>query len=318
MGCFGRLMPVVMVAVGSLLATTFIADTARAQEKAEATQEQYAAAGAKTCMKCHDEPPATLILHGPHAVRADGRTPFASQDCESCHGASPEHMVKPAEGEKRALPKITFGRRSSTPADAQNAVCMGCHEEGLRINWQGSQHHNDDVACASCHDVHTLKDKVLVRNTQTKVCVTCHLTQRAQVHRFSSHPILEGQIGCTDCHNPHGSIGPKMLKKATLNETCYECHAEKRGPFLWEHAPVREDCTNCHRPHGSSQPRLLTARAPWLCQNCHVEQFHPSTLYSGTGVPPAGTAHQLLIKGCLNCHSQIHGSNHPSGVRFMR
>jgi predicted CXXCH cytochrome family protein len=53
------------------------------------------------------------------------------------------------------------------------------------------------------------------------------------------------------------------LLEATVNDTCYQCHAEKRGPFLWEHAPVREDCTNCHSPHGSTQPSLLKARTPW-------------------------------------------------------
>ena len=115
-----------------------------------------------------------------------------------------------------------------------------------------------------------------------------------------------------------------MLVKATLNETCYTCHTEKRGPFLWEHPPVREDCANCHTPHGSIHTPLLKARGPWLCQECHLATFHPSTAYSGTSIPPApGIApisppDRVLANNCLNCHSQVHGSNHPSGARKTR
>ena len=77
------------------------------------------------------------------------------------------------------------------------------------------------------------------------------------------------KMACSDCHNPHGSTGPTLLVKNSVNETCYTCHAEKRGPFLWEHAPVVDNCTNCHTPHGSANAPLLKARAPWLCQDCH-------------------------------------------------
>jgi DmsE family decaheme c-type cytochrome len=129
---------------------------------------------------------------------------------------------------------------------------------------------------------------------------------------------MEGKVICSDCHNPHGSAGPQQLARNTVNEVCYQCHAEKRGPFLFEHQPVREDCTNCHNPHGTNQPRLLAVREPWLCQQCHGEPSHPSRLYSGTGIPPNGAVEQLLGRSCTNCHSVIHGSNHPSGSHFFR
>jgi DmsE family decaheme c-type cytochrome len=161
---------------------------------------------------------------------------------------------------------------------------------------------------------------VRIKATQFEVCGSCHKTQRAQINYPSHHPIKEGKVVCSSCHEPHGSVGPNMLVKATVNETCYTCHTEKRGPLLWEHPPVREDCTNCHTPHGSVNAPLLKARAPWLCQQCHDAQFHPSTLYSGTGLPPptGNAAQQLLARSCLNCHTQVHGSNHPSGPRWTR
>ncbi len=278
---------------------------------------EYADRGAETCMKCHDEGPVTHILYTAHAQRADERTPFASHDCESCHGPSPEHLVKPPEGEKRASPGVNFGKNSNNSPQEQNEICIGCHQGGQHVAWRGSQHQFADLTCSSCHQLHALRDPVRVKRTQSEVCFDCHRTQRAQVLRLSSHPIREGLVVCTDCHSAHGSFGPQQLVKATVNDTCYQCHAEKRGPFLWEHPPVREDCSNCHTPHGSTQMSLLKARGPWLCQSCHASAFHPSTAYSGTGLPPPGNRH-LLAKNCLNCHSQVHGSNHPSGVKFMR
>jgi len=282
---------------------------------------EYSPLGAKACMRCHDEKepyPVLSILRTPHAQMADPRTPFAQHQCESCHGASPEHMQAPKPGQLRAPPAIDYGPRQPSPVEVQNRQCLTCHENKLRLHWRGSQHDAAGLACVSCHDIHTQHDKVRARATQPFVCFTCHKEKRARAYMPSHHPIVQGQVVCGDCHNPHGSEGPKMLIKGTVNETCYTCHADKRGPFLWEHPPVRENCLNCHNPHGSVQPRLLKARPPWLCQECHSEPYHPSTLYSGTGIPPTGAAQQLLFKACLNCHSQIHGSNHPSGPRLTR
>lgn len=285
---------------------------------AEEDSAEYAAQGAGACMDCHDKPPTTLILNTPHAQSGDSRTPFASHDCETCHGASPEHVRKKSGEADRPPVAIMFGKDSPTPVAKQNEVCMDCHEGGLRMNWQASPHHNAEVPCAECHDVHTNKDPILIKSEQPEICFGCHVQQRAQYRLRSRHPIKEGKVVCSDCHNPHGSFGPKLIKAVSVNDLCYTCHAEKRGPFLWEHAPVRDDCTNCHTPHGSTQERLLKVRAPFLCQQCHMEAQHPSTLYSGTSLPPTGTGERILAKGCLNCHALVHGSNHPAGTRFTR
>lgn len=293
--------------------------TAFAQEQTTSfSASDYSETGAKACLKCHDEAPTNNILHRAHAQGADPRTPFASHACETCHGPSMAHREAAKDQENRPTVDIQFGMKSPTPAADQNEVCLGCHESGLRINWRGSQHDFADVPCSSCHNLHGIRDEAKGRETQRFVCYDCHPVVRAENQRFSHHPIREGKVVCSDCHNPHGSFGPVQLKKATVNETCFQCHADKRGPFLWEHVPVVEDCSNCHTPHGSTQPRLLKARTPWLCQNCHLAAFHPSTAYDGADVPPMGFDQHTVAGGCLNCHSQVHGSNHPSGARFMR
>lgn len=273
---------------------------------------------ARRCLKCHDQPPATLVLHTAHAQMADPRTPFANDQCQECHGASERHMEKPEDGQKRKSPDVVFGRKSPTPAEVQNKVCLACHEGALRMNWVASDHQAEDVSCGTCHGIHAIRDPVLVKATQPQICFSCHFDKRAQTRKFSRHPVKEGKVVCSDCHNPHGSFARAQLVKNTVNETCYQCHAELRGPFLWEHAPVSDDCTLCHDPHGSSQPRMLKVRTPYLCQQCHSEAQHPSTLYSGTGLPIVNPGSRLLAKGCLNCHPKVHGTNHPSGPRLTR
>jgi DmsE family decaheme c-type cytochrome len=127
-------------------------------------------------------------------------------------------------------------------------------------------------------------------------------------------------MACSDCHNPHGSNAPAMLVKASVNQTCYTCHADKRGPVLWEHAPVAEDCGLCHATHGANRQALLTKTAPQLCQQCHAAAGHPSVARTGASLPggTAGGQAYLLAGGCINCHSQVHGSNHPAGAKLMR
>ena len=109
--------------------------------------------------------------------------------------------------------------------------------------------------------------------------------------RSSHHPVREGLMGCASCHDPHDGTKPKMVSADWVNEKCLSCHTEKRGPFLWEHAPVRENCMNCHDPHGSNHDKLLVAKQPYLCQRCHLNTRHPGSLYDGRN-SVAGTVHQ--------------------------
>lgn len=132
------------------------------------------------------------------------------------------------------------------------------------------------------------------------------------------HPIPEGKMGCSDCHNPHGSIGPKLMKRDSVNETCYTCHMEKRGPFVHEHEPVSEDCSICHNPHGTTAESMLKMRPPFLCQSCHTPHSPVQPSLTGQTSPSPNSlgwwngAAITQGRGCVNCHTQIHGSNNPS------
>ncbi|MDH5539014.1 MAG: DmsE family decaheme c-type cytochrome [Rhizobacter sp.] len=287
------------------------------------------AEASKVCIECHDSEDLPDMRRSAHAVAADARTP----GCITCHGASASHVKKPEGGGERAAPEIVFSKNAGSPASTRNATCLSCHDkDAKRMLWGGSQHDVADVACSSCHKVHVNHDKVLAKATQTEVCYTCHKEQRAQLSRPSRHPVPEGKMTCSDCHNAHGSAGPKLAKRDSTNDTCYTCHAEKRGPFVHEHEPVREDCASCHNPHGSMVASLLKTRAPLLCQQCHTPHVTGSVGAVGgqPGVfPPAAPGQLPAItaitggknvvnmwqgRSCMNCHTQVHGSNNPSAT----
>jgi len=333
------LKPRFLAAALALAGLAMVAVVVRAQppdqepEVKAAPPGTYTANAVQSCLReCHNKEPITLILQTPHAVKGDARTPFAQHQCETCHGPSPEHI---AESGKPVT--IVFKGKLASPVADRNAKCLSCHSSGLRMHWSGSQHETRGVACNDCHQIHATDQPVLRKATQAEVCFACHKEQRAQTRRISSHPLAvtslasTAKMACSDCHNPHGSTGPRMLVKNSVNETCYQCHAEKRGPFLWEHAPVTDDCTNCHTPHGSSNAPLLKARTPWLCQECHSGD-HGAQINSGANLaggavtttngqqlPGAATPRiQAGARACLNCHVLVHGSNHPAGAKFQR
>jgi len=306
--------------LGLLAAMLLVAARVNGQETAAAEPIPLSARGADTCLACHDansEFPVLSIFRTRHALGSDPASPFAQLQCESCHGPGGAHTQRVRRGQPRG-PIGTFGPDSHVPIAEQNEICLGCHEREPGAVWHQGVHAFAEVSCASCHTLHAERDPVMTVAQQPEVCFGCHQRQRSESLMASTHPIRYGQMSCSACHDPHGNAAGVALNRETINDTCYACHAEKRGPFLWEHAPAVEDCSLCHQPHGSSHPALLTRRPPLLCQRCHSQAGHPSIAGTAAGLPP-GSASPLLLGGsCLNCHSQVHGSNHPSGAGLAR
>ncbi|MBE2280430.1 MAG: DmsE family decaheme c-type cytochrome [Ignavibacteriaceae bacterium] len=255
----------------------------------------------ETCVTCHDGDSESYshTIHSRVFEKNPGNTLEAS-NCESCHGPRSYHIEDPDN-------KFSFTE------EQYSLICQQCHQGGDMMSWKGSLHNNSEVGCISCHSVMEKKsDKALLsKESELDLCATCHSDVKAKAMRMSSHPIMEGKVNCSSCHNVHGSSAPGMLVKATTNETCYSCHQEKRGPFIWEHSPVREDCLTCHDPHGSNNKAMLVTQNASLCISCHQYGGHINEYRYNRVSTPYGD-------GCVNCHTTIHGSNHPSGVKFTR
>jgi DmsE family decaheme c-type cytochrome len=294
-----------------------VAPAARAQSSPPPAQSPQTATtgyvGSDTCVGCHDDKEDSLTGTA-HARAANPRSPAAAHGCESCHGPGQAHVDDDEKGNIRKFAQLT-------PRQSAEA-CLTCHNRGNHAGWEGSAHDRRNLSCTTCHSVHDPQSSTrqLTKTTETALCATCHRVQVVKTERAVAHmPVREGKMSCSSCHNPHGSIANvKALKVgSSVGELCTSCHAEMRGPMLWEHAPVRENCATCHDPHGSSNDRMLTVRMPMLCQRCHVATRHPSSIYDKDEIT-VNKSNRMFGRSCVNCHSNVHGSNHPSGQFYMR
>jgi len=279
--------------------------------------------GTDNCLKaCHEHDKKRrdfdLSTMGAQLSRESG---LPLVNCESCHGPgslaidplTPQRLVADAKaGKKTACDFKTLIDIKNLPAQAKSLICLKCHTANATFNlhnWNSSIHNIADVSCSDCHKIHGGHNlKVKLRDT-AEMCERCHQDVQAAFALPNHHPVPEKKVFCTDCHDPHGGSGEKNLRRETVKETCTQCHAEKQGPFVYEHADLTEDCRACHTPHGSVNNNLLILREPFLCLQCHPTHRIVST-------PPAAATSadqkRAIYTRCTDCHSQIHGSDLPS------
>ena len=278
--------------------------------------------GSESCKTCHAD-----IYNGweksPHWKLTFKEGGIAKHGCEDCHGAAASHVADPTDTSK------LFLFEKATPKEIDSR-CLGCHAGGTQhMNAINSEHAKNEVSCVSCHSPHHGKDSdFMLVKSQPELCYSCHLAKKAEFDMPFHHRVNEGLVQCTDCHNPHGAFAPtwrmsqrpRMVEQALTNEEpCVKCHADKRGPFAYEHPPVRvEGCETCHYPHGSTNTRLLRRPVVFtLCLQCHNGAGDFGT--RNNGIPVLSPSHNLLdprYQQCTTCHVRIHGSN--SDAFFMR
>jgi len=287
--------------------------------------------GTENCLAaCHEHDRLKLFFDASTmGVQLKKESGMPLVDCESCHGPGSlaikgltKELVeeKAKQGIKIACDFKTLIDLKNLPATAQSLICLKCHTANATFNlhnWNAGPHAINDVSCFNCHDIHAGPDLKVTPLASSKLCFSCHHIAKAQFSLPSHHPLKEGRVFCVDCHNPHGGFDGQNLYQDSVKETCFQCHPDKRGPFLYEHADVKEDCLNCHSPHGSVNARLLNAREPFLCLQCHVG--HSMNITGNTSIS-AGQA-QAFYTRCSDCHSRIHGTDVPSSSgtgRFTR
>jgi DmsE family decaheme c-type cytochrome len=261
--------------------------------------------GQDTCMGCHADYHADQMPYH-KAIEKNKRWNWSGRTCEACHGPGKAHA-------EAADPKLIFSFKRAK-AQQVDEKCLGCHSQGLKgSNHAFDAHFRNSVSCVNCHSVHASKEAKLLPAKPEKFCVACHSNVKAEFYRPYRHRLLEGEIGCMDCHDPHGSprLGNQwkaMIREVGANEpACLKCHANIRGPFVYDHVPVRsEGCQLCHEAHGSVNPRMLTrSQVRFVCLECHTN----STTTFGEIAPPA--FHNLTtarFQNCTVCHNKIHGS----------
>ena len=251
--------------------------------------------GAETCKTCHED-----IYNAwektPHWKTTLNKDP-SHQGCEGCHGPGAEHVAGGGDITKIFNP----AKHSAKEVDAK---CLTCHA-GAHPNFDRSPHAKANVGCTSCHSVHQSKEEeTLLKAPQPALCFQCHADTKPAFNMPFHHKVNEGLVKCTDCHDVHGTFEKSNLRSRNdSNLICTKCHTEKRGPFVYEHTPVKgEGCMGCHTPHGSQNARMLNMpNINVLCNQCHSPVA-------------AGTVHGMNagsseLTPCTDCHTYIHGSN---------
>jgi DmsE family decaheme c-type cytochrome len=296
----------------TLAAIPALGQTAAAQPAAPPAAAQPAFppgyAGLETCEACHEDI-AKAFAKSPHnIVETDKKRGFAGRACEACHG--------PGEAHAESADPTKISNPAKLAAAAADKLCLTCHlNTSTHVGRLQSSHAKDQVACTTCHKMHSNGGADLVVRAPAAInqqCAGCHQSVWAQFQRPNHHKLPEGAMSCVDCHNPHGSIRPAMTQSFGANEPgCLNCHGDKRGPFTFEHGPVRfEGCATCHEPHGSANPRMLTRQdVRFVCLECHANLPTANTTGTIGVVPPS--FHDLRtpqFQNCTVCHQKIHGS----------
>lgn len=269
--------------------------------------------GTDSCVaKCHRHDRITSFFRNSvHGEQIRPETGLPLVNCESCHGPGSLAIANIEEnrrlygeaGDKCDTSKLLKLKR--LPPQAQSLICLRCHSAASTpalAFWHAGEHALNGLSCFSCHKLHEGPRQKVSHERMDALCYGCHPDVRAQFSLFSHHPLREKKMSCSDCHDPHGSLQPRLLKGSTLRDLCTRCHMEKSGPFVYEHGDVTENCVNCHSPHGSVNRRLLSAAMPFLCVQCH-NPGHRSVMNPQQA--------PLFANRCTDCHSMIHGSDTP-------
>jgi DmsE family decaheme c-type cytochrome len=270
------------------------------QNQVSKAKSEYVASA--TCASCHEDL-AKSFTKNPHQIlEVSPSKGWKDLSCESCHGPGDAH-VNAGDGTQ------IFAFKGLSIREV-NKKCLSCHARAeSHAGGANSLHGRNQIACTECHSVHAPKESLhLLASQSNLLCFNCHKEIQGAFAKPYRHKLYEGAISCVDCHEPHGGLQPRQMKTAFGNEpACVKCHTDKRGPFAFEHPPMRlEGCMGCHEPHGSANPKMLIRHEQrFLCLECHA----------GSSGIPGGTPpsfHDLRsprFQNCSTCHLRVHGSN---------
>ncbi|MBI4862949.1 MAG: DmsE family decaheme c-type cytochrome [Candidatus Riflebacteria bacterium] len=263
-------------------------------------------AGADLCKACHAAQFKAMRESSHRVLFTKDSLDPEQKGCEACHRPSSAHAADPV----KIRPQLAFKNNDRAQV---NKACLACHRHETLSAFRSNGHgRGNRLDCTACHSVHKPGADRLLKEGEPTTCYRCHPGARAQMNMPSHHPVREGKMKCTGCHNPHGSpSGTRgMLARESVNETCLKCHENIAGPWTFEHAPVAKNCLSCHRPHGSVVNPLLTQQQVTLCVRCHNPNHAGFAARTDT---PKSLQRMLAYQSCTHCHPRIHGSDQDHG-----
>jgi DmsE family decaheme c-type cytochrome len=206
------------------------------------------------CLACHSEDiTKAQIERSSHTL-----SEVVCSDCHSIH--------------KPRTPKFLL-------AKVQRDVCYGCHANVRSQFSMPSKHRVNEgvIECTDCHNPHGssagtwrmgLRPRMVEQGqVNEEPCLKCHSDKRGPF--VFEHPSVRVD-GCETCHNPHGSMNARLLRRPVVFTLCLECHNGAPGFGPREQgiptqsathdmtSPRYQNCTTCHvRIHGSNADPLF-------------------------------------------------------------
>ncbi len=193
---------------------------------------------------------------------------WAISQCLACHQDGAEHsgFLGSAHG-RNSVSCVACHQVHPTPPsfgllkEEQKDLCTSCHP-ATRAEFRKPFHHpvmEGALVCSDCHSPHTEDNRPLraLAVGPEEGCLSCHSDKKGPFV-FEHPPGLVNS--CQTCHEPHGSINPKMLRRTQVVQLCLECHsmtpgvAARQPPAFHDIRTARyRNCTVCHREiHGSN------------------------------------------------------------------
>jgi predicted CXXCH cytochrome family protein len=193
------------------------------------------------CYKCHTTNGQTNIANdtaGYFSASTSAKAYFQDVQCESCHGPGAAHVTTPDETQ----PIPYFTSYDST----KNVGCGECHSgpphNPFYEDWSRGAHRiieapaisNTSGTCLQCHEGKTVAARFGAPDVY--------------VEASSTTPM---QLGCTTCHEPHGSANTHELRESITatdsTNLCIQCHKRRSVP----------DLTSSSGPHSPQGPTFL-------------------------------------------------------------
>lgn len=284
--------------------------------------------GNELCLDCHQERGDIMSnLRFKHKSVAQGK------GCLNCH--NPHASTKADHLLKTEIPslcnkchesgKLTF-KRTHMNYPVANSNCVSCHNpHGSNTRGAVFDVAHEAVTKRKCTACHQKGASLKTRRPATELCKECHKKMVDQTFNKSSvHWPLVDNVGCLNCHEPHATKEPKLMK-GPVTSVCGECHSDtvelqelsKENPKnenLCE--PVKSgNCVACHSPHASDSVLLVRQESfsSDVCADCHDWKKHST---HPIGEKFVDQRNKNLTLDCLSCHTGCGTGNNPFMLPF--
>ncbi len=252
-----------------------------------------------------------LVAPGPESLgtRPPGRLPLGESPgkegtvvCTTCHFL---HAARTDHALLRGFP----GSQQPNLFSSWQDFCRECHGEGLASR---SPHEGDERACVFCHQTRPREgEPVEVAPRGVELCNFCH--GGIQDGHFKQANPFDGDVVCTNCHDPH--LGPE--KRARLKPEYFEAARDRTtiNPHYREAL-----CFACHGEEAGSS--LINDDPVVLCNRCHgtgeiIGDIHPIRKVPESITPPPDWPLRKGFLTCMTCHLAGH-PEHRDEWKFLR